>query len=530
MNAALQIPGEVSNARIVTVLVAAMGGEGGGVLADWLISAADADDFPVQSTSVPGVAQRTGATNYYIEIYPVPMSRLGGARPVFSLTPSPGDVDIVAASELLEAGRVLQGGFVHPQRTTLVASLHREYAVSEKSAMADGRYDGKRVIDAAEHLAKRSFLFDMRSLAWRHGTVINTVMFGAMAASGVLPFTRQACEQSIRKLGKAVESSLNGFAAGFEHVMSQGTSAISEPEAPVSAAAVTDSSDARVNAFPLPLRALVGPGVLQLTDYQDARYAELYLARISSVFAIEQSSDGSDGDFPVSQETARYLALWMSYEDVIRVADLKTRQDRLQRVRKEVGAKEGEPLRLTEFLKPGLDEICSMLPPRAGTWLRRRLAHKSHKLNVGLHMRTDTVFGFTILCGLRSLRPLRRKTSRYALEQAMIDRWLDAICRAYPLNPRLAYELALCGNLVKGYGETSERGHRNLSAVLDDVQRQLSVMPDQGTSDDAASRVRSARNAALADPEGRTLARALGLKPPEAKIHPIRIVRRKPNS
>ena len=87
--------------RIVTVLVAAMGGEGGGVLADWLIAAAAAQGFPVQSTSVPGVAQRTGATNYYIEIYPVEAARLGGARPVFSLTPSPGDVDIVAASELL---------------------------------------------------------------------------------------------------------------------------------------------------------------------------------------------------------------------------------------------------------------------------------------------------------------------------------------------------------------------------------------------------------------------------------------------
>lgn len=507
--------------RIVTVLVAAMGGEGGGVLADWLISAATAHDFPVQSTSVPGVAQRTGATNYYIEIYPVPSAQLGGARPVFSLTPNPGDVDIVAASELVEAGRVLQGGFVHPQRTTLVASLHREYAVSEKSAMGDGRYNGQRVTEAAQRLAQRTFLFDMRALAWRNGTVINTVMFGAMAGSGALPFSREACEQAIRESGKAVEASLKGFAAGYDHVT--GTAGAASAEQGTAAASALHP---RVQAMPEPLRTLVNHGLRQVVDYQDARYADLYLDRVQAVCEAERAHGG---DFLVTRETARYLALWMSYEDVIRVADLKTRGDRLQRVRKEVGAREGEPLRLTEYLKPGLDEICSLLPTRAADWLRARLAHKSHKLSIGLHMRTDTVRGFAMLCALRSLRPLRRRTSRYAFEQAMIERWLEAVRRALALSPRLAFELALCGNLVKGYGETSERGHRNLGAVLDDMQATMaSASHDAGSLEQAADRVRSAREAALADPEGRTLARALGLPAPEVRAHPIHIVRRRP--
>ncbi|WPG41222.1 indolepyruvate oxidoreductase subunit beta family protein [Variovorax sp. EBFNA2] len=508
--------------RIVTVLVAAMGGEGGGVLADWLISAAQAHDFSVQSTSVPGVAQRTGATNYYIEIYPVPSAQLHGARPVFSLTPNPGDVDIVAASELVEAGRVLQGGFVHPQRTTLVASLHREYAVSEKSAMGDGRYDGQRVTEAAQRLAQRTFLFDMRALAWRNGTVINTVMFGAMAGSGALPFSRRACEQAIRVSGKAVEASLKGFAAGFDHVT--GAAVVRPADNPVSAASC--ALHPRTQALPAPLQELADHGVHQVADYQDTRYADLYMDRVDAVCKAEHTWGG---DFPVTRETARYLALWMSYEDVIRVADLKTRGDRLQRVRDEVGARQGEPLRLTEYLKPGFDEICSLLPTRAADWLRKRLAHKAHKLSIGLHMRTDTVRGFAMLCALRALRPLRRRTSRYAFEQAMIERWLDAVRRTLALSPRLAFELALCGNLVKGYGETSERGHRNLGAVLDDMRALLAAPAhDAASLDTAAARVRAAREAALADPEGRTLARALGLPPPEARSHPIHIVRRKP--
>jgi indolepyruvate ferredoxin oxidoreductase beta subunit len=522
MNDPRTFPPPTPAPRIVTVLVAAMGGEGGGVLADWLISAAEAHDFPVQSTSVPGVAQRTGATNYYIEIYPVPSAQLHGALPVFSLTPNPGDVDIVAASELVEAGRVLQGGFVHPRRTTLVASLHREYAVSEKSAMGDGRYDGQRVTEAAQRLAQRTFLFDMRALAWRNGTVINTVMFGAMAGSGALPFSREACEQAIRASGKAVEASLKGFAAGFDHVTS---AAVARPaDNPPSAA--SSSPHPRAQALPEPLRELADHGVRQVADYQDTRYADLYMDRVDAVCKSERAWAG---DFPVTRETARYLALWMSYEDVIRVADLKTRGDRLQRVRDEVGARQGEPLRLTEYLKPGLDEVCSLLPTRAADWLRKRLAHKAHKLSIGLHMRTDTVRGFAMLCALRSLRPLRRRTSRYAFEQAMIERWLDAVRRTLALSPRLAFELALCGNLVKGYGETSERGHRNLGAVLDDMRGLLAASTrDAASLDAAAARVRSAREAALADPEGRTLARALGLPPPEGRSHPIHIVRRKP--
>ena len=48
--------------RTLKLTIAALGGQGGGVLTDWLIAIAEANDYIVQSTSVPGVAQRTGAT------------------------------------------------------------------------------------------------------------------------------------------------------------------------------------------------------------------------------------------------------------------------------------------------------------------------------------------------------------------------------------------------------------------------------------------------------------------------------------
>ncbi|MCJ9709636.1 indolepyruvate oxidoreductase subunit beta family protein [Bordetella hinzii] len=495
----------------VTLLIAALGGEGGGVLADWIIAAATARDYPVQSTSVPGVAQRTGATSYYVEILPVPRAELGGREPVFSLVPYPGDVSIVAASELVEAGRMLQGGYVHPEKTVLVASTHREYAVSEKSAMGDGRYESRRVADAAAALAREAILFDMSVLAARHRTVINTVLFGAMAGSGALPFDRQACEDAIRQSGKAVQASLAGFAAGYARARGEVQDEAAGP------APAMPAMPARVAALPPALREVAARGAELAADYQDRAYADLYLDRVEQVLQAEQAY--GDAGLEVSRETARYLALWMSYEDVIRVADLKTRRERLARVRREVGAGQGEPLHLTEFLKPGLDEACSVLPAGLAGWLRRRLARRLGKGGVDLHVRTSTVGGFALLCLLRGLRRWRPRTERYAREQAMIERWLQAVRALLPGSPRAALELALCGNLVKGYGETSERGHRNLAAILDDAGQ-------AGAGEALAGRIAAARRAALADPQGQALARALDLPAPPLVEQPLRFVRK----
>ena len=506
----------------VCVLVAAMGGEGGGVLADWLIDAAGLRDYPVQSTSVPGVAQRTGATTYYIEIFPASRTELAGRVPVMSLTPSPGRVDIVAASELVEAGRVLQGGYAHPKRTVMVASTHREFAVSEKSAMGDGRYQAQRILEAASKRTKSAILFDMRALAQKHGTVINTVIFGAMAGSGALPLSRADCEEAIRRSGKAVEASLKGFGAGFAYAQSaDGGKPVGATARPGEAREPTTST--RIQRLPSGVHAIVEAGVQQTTDYQDTSYASLYLDRVEYICAASRCADPS-GEPEVLLETARYLALWMSYEDVVRVADLKTRQTRIERVRSEVGARMGEPLRLTEYLKPGLDEVCSVLPLPLAQWLRGRLASRADHLHVGLHIRTDTVLGFMLLCALRSLRPLRRRMSRYSIENNMIDRWLAAIQCACAESMPLALELALCGNLVKGYGETSERGHRNLSLILADVKGHT-ALPEA----ERVERVRLARIAALADPEGRSLAGSLGLPVPDPRPQLIRFVR-KPTS
>jgi indolepyruvate ferredoxin oxidoreductase, beta subunit len=179
----------MSATRPITLLIAALGGEGGGVLTDWIVSAAAEAGFPVQSTSIPGVAQRTGATTYYIEIFPVPTRELGGKRPVLALTPGVGDIDVAVASELLEAGRVVASGFVTPARTYLIGSLSRFYAMDEKIAMGDGRFDQDKLIKTVKDNARDTLLIDMDALAKQSGSIINAVMLGAIAGSGRLPLT-----------------------------------------------------------------------------------------------------------------------------------------------------------------------------------------------------------------------------------------------------------------------------------------------------------------------------------------------------
>jgi indolepyruvate ferredoxin oxidoreductase beta subunit len=492
--------------RPITIMIAALGGEGGGVFADWLVAAAHAQGYPVQSTSIPGVAQRTGATNYYIEIYPAKLDTLGGRLPVLALMPSPGAIDVLAATEYMEAGRAMQNGYVSAGRTTLIASTHRVYVVAEKIAMGDGRYDGERIAKAAPQMAKRALLFDMQELARESGTIINAVLFGAMAGAGVLPLTREACENAIRAQGKGAEASLRGFAAGYERAAATTTTATNTPETRTSRGFPVD----RVRKdFPAETHRILEEGVARLTDYQDAAYATLYLDRLAPVLKADRDGGGGPGGYKLTNETARFMALWMSYEDLIRVADLKTRPERMARLRAEVGAAPHEPVVVAEFLMPGVDEIASVLPPAAARPLLAWAKKRGKSFNVSLQLKTSTISGHLLMRLLAWMRPLRRQSLRFADEHALMARWLRAVEAAAAIDVALALEVAECQRLVKGYGDTHKRGTANFLAILDT----LIEIPQDGrpelTPADRAAAIRKARVAALADPEGRALAGAL---------------------
>ncbi len=371
--------------RPISILIAALGGEGGGVLTEWLVTAATRAGYAAQSTSIPGVAQRTGATTYYIEIHPVPVAELGERRPVLSLLPVPGRIDLVVASELLEAARVVQSGMTTRDRTLLVASTSRTLTTAEKMSLGDGRFDSGKLLEVIRQHNRDVVAFDLAAAARETGTVVSAVMYGAIAASGVLPFSREACASVIEGSGRAAAASRAGFARACATMDANVPTGKSPP------ATVSAKVDAVAAAFPAATREMVALGRERVLSFQDGDYANLYVDRLQRVLASERVADpaGAHG-FALTRETARYLALWMAFDDVVRVADLKCRASRFARVRHEVAAGADEIVRIVDYLKPGLPEFATLLPPRLASrlarWDRRRQARGKRPLRDCAHV------------------------------------------------------------------------------------------------------------------------------------------------
>ncbi len=507
----------------IKLCIAALGGQGGGVLTEWLIGIAEAEGYLAQSTSVPGVAQRTGATIYYLEFFPRAAAEEAGREPVMALMPVPGDVDCVLASELAEAGRAIQRGLVDPRRTTLIASSHRAYSISEKSAMGQGVADSAGLIELARGQAKRLILLDMEAVAERHHSVISSVLLGAICGSAVLPFTRQAFEAAIRQSGISVATNLAAFTEACERAGRE------DPHAPAAAAPVAADDGAqipararstglqplldRVRRLPRSVQALALEGARRAIDYQDAAYAALYLTRLERIAAFDASARArtdvsgpreDSGERALTSAVARSLALWMTFEDTIRVADLKTRAARFARVRAEVRAAPDQLLGITEFVKPRIAEIAGTLPAGMGAWVLRspRLSRWLARATGGKRIRTHTVSGFLLLHVLGSLKRWRRGTLRYIEENARIEDWLARIEWLARAHYALAVELARAQRLIKGYGETHERGWRSFSALLANLDA-LAARAD------GAAVMARLHEAALADEEGELLAKEL---------------------
>ncbi len=514
--------------RPITVLIAAMGGEGGGgvdalgseggrLLLRWIEAAAVAAGMPVQSTLLPGTTQRTGTTTYYLELYPVPWERLGGRRPVFRLAPRPGDVDLMVAYELLEGARAIQRGFVTPDRTTLIASLHRTYTILEKMPASDGRFDGDLALAAAREKARECVLFDMEAARGATGSGQHAVILGAIAAAEVLPLGKEALADAMGRSGVSnLDANLAGFAAGYDAAWAaKGRPPETLPEPTPDGGHIEPRADrllTRVDTeFPQATRAILRHGVSRLVDYQGRAYAGTYLGRLAKIRDLDRAEHGH----ALTIETGRFLATWMSFEDVIRVADLKSRPSRLARVRREAGAGAGDIVTITEFLKPGLDELCSILPgvlARPILALAQRMGVRD-RFNVGLKINTTSVSGTLLLRAMALMRVMRRLGYRFARERAAIDRWLGAIQSAAPLSYDFALEVAACARLVRGYGDTNRRGMASFDRLMAQVTEP--GLRGEYSPATAAQRLREGIEAALADPEGDSLDRAISTIEPE---------------
>ena len=487
--------------KIIKLAVMAVGGQGGGVLTGWIEAMARAEGYVCQATSVAGVAQRTGATIYYVEMAPK-----GALDPVFALATAAGDVDVLIAAEMMEVGRAVMRGFVTPDRTTLIGSTHRALAVSEKMAPGDGIADADEVRAAAEIAAQKLVLEDMEGLAVGAGSVISASLFGALAGSGALPFPREAYENAIRAGGKGVEPSLRAFAVGFDAAQGKLPETPQTPEEEIKPfslvgpeklqaewAALVDRAD----RLPEPVRDLALAGLAKVVNFQDCAYGALYLDRLDTVLARDDAAQG----WALSAAAAKYIANAMAYDDIIRVADLKTRAPRLSHIRQEMRAGDENLLQLTEYFHPRAEEIAGLMPARLGakveaseTWMARL----NRWFDKGRRLRTDRLPAFLMLHFLGGLKGYRLRTHRHALEVAHLEDWLSRCLAEVESDYALAVELVKCRRLIKGYSDTHARGLGKFDRVMDaaDLLR---------GRDDAAEWIARLREAALQDAEGKAL-------------------------
>jgi indolepyruvate ferredoxin oxidoreductase beta subunit len=485
---------------ILKIAIFAVGGQGGAVLNNWIIDLAERHGYNVQSTSIVGVAQRTGSTVYYVEMLPE-TDRL----PVFSLTPVEGDVDVVIAAELIEAGRAVARGFVTPGKTRVVCSTHRLLSTQEKAVPGDGTADADKVLDAIHEAALDVTAFDMQIIAEQEGTVISASCFGAIAGAGVLPFKVEEFHDTVRASGHGVKNNIAAFDKAF--AIAAGKKSPASKPARKSPSALTPKGPARklkawktlqgrIKMLPEPAREMAEAGIRKLTEFQDTAYAAGYLDQLEALAEEDTAAGGGGHGFAFSVNAAKYLANALAYDDIIRVADIKTRTPRLSRIEAEIGVEEERHLTLvTEYTHPGAAEVVSMLPAGLGRRIRARpsmMGKIDRVVNRGRRIRTDRIGGFLSLYIIAGLRLFRRSLLRHADEMAHIDDWLLLARTRLPKNYDFAVETLRCRRLIKGYSDTHARG----LSRFDRVMQGATLVAGR---DDAADWTRRLIDAALAD-------------------------------
>ncbi len=502
--------------RMISIAVMALGGQGGGVLEDWITTLAEDAGWTAQATSVAGVAQRTGATIYYIELVePTP-----GQTPVLAQMPIPGEVDILIAAELMEAGRAVARGLVTPNRTTVITSTHRTYAVQEKMVPGDGAADSAQVLELVRKAARRVVAEDMQALAVEHRTVISAPLFGALAACDVLPFRQLAFEQVVERGGKGTAASLAALRAGAELARTRPTppALVARAEAMKTAPRPLPEKAASAALSPLLVRIRqefaepawpwLGEGLARVVDWQDVAYGTEYLDNVAR-FA---KRDPAPEEAQLTIAAAHWIAVAMSYDDVIRVASLKTRADRFTRIRGEVGGAADDVIGMEEYFHPRLEEAMGLLPAGWADWLDRSPRVKAWlgpRLNRGRRIRTHTFKGHLQLHLLAGLSRWRRGNRRHAQERAHWQAWMAVAEKALDAgDAALAAEVLRCRQLIKGYSDTHARGEGKFDRLMYAVP-QLAGRPEAG------QKLAQLRTAALLDPAGKALGECearLGLK------------------
>jgi indolepyruvate ferredoxin oxidoreductase beta subunit len=480
--------------ELIKILIPAVGGQGGGVLTEWLVQAFLLEEFEVQGIGLPGLSQRGGSTVYYLEAHP--KVNPNEKRVIFSQYPVPGDVDVILAQEFLELGRVLEQGY-GSEKTTIIASTHRIYSTLEKMPISSGIYSDENLKKLATTFSSLFIGFNALQIAKENGMDelgINAILLGALGASGALPISEATYLKAIEQAGVAVGSNIKAFRIGWDYVKSgkyKESKAESQKKWEEFKKERAEKLDVKIREeylrlisdlereYPSRLREILGEALFRLIDYQDVWYAEKYLEELKKVHEIDKET--KRGEFRLTELFAKNLALWMSYEDGIRVAELKIKPERFKRIKEEMRLKDDQMFRVTDYLKPDAEEIYGLLPNVlvapivrfTESSLFRKLWPKNKTITIEQKPVTTSFTGFLRLWFLTKLKSMRPYSYRYHREHSLIKKYKNHVEKFAKIDYELGCLVAKSGQMIKGYGKVRRRTMDAFSRFLDNIVNPL---------------------------------------------------------
>jgi hypothetical protein len=256
-----------------------------------------------------------------------------------------------------------------------------------------------------------------------------------------------------------------------------------------------DTPPSLPGGLPDGIASVVSEGIHRLVDYQGASYAQLYVDRLRRFVGRPGVDEAMLG------EIARLMALRMSYEDPIRIAQLKLAEH--------VVAVGGAPVRPTgDIRRFRLDELIGALPKMVAEPALDALGWVSWT-----HMPVSIRFSAKNRLGIRrlkieaGLRRWRRFSVRYAEERIWVERWLHMIGRSLLKQPAAAMAIVQTGDMIEGYGDSYRQGLSDWHAIIDGLVKPTfdGLLP----LSDLAGAIAEARAAALPDPRQAALKRVI---------------------
>ncbi len=473
---------------LIKILIPAVGGQGGGVLTEWLVQAFFLEDFDAQGISLPGLSQRGGSTVYYLEAHPKPKSE--GKPLIFAQFPVPGEVDIILAQEFLELGRALELGY-GSDKTTIVTSTHRVYSTLEKMPIGSGIYSDENLRKLASAFSSEMIELNALELSKANGMdelAVNGILLGALCESGALPIDKKSFITSIEMVGVAVNASLKAFEVGWNYAHSNSDTSLSDSVKWDSFKA--ERSDklegkdkeeylARIKSiesdYPSNLKEILAESVYRLIDYQDIDYADKYLNEVRNIYVIDDDTKGSN--YKLTESYAKNLALLMSYEDGVRVAELKIKSDRFKRIREEMRIKDDQVFHVVDYLKPDAEEIYGLLPnvlvapvlSFTQTRLFKKIWRRKKPLTMGQTPVTNSFSGYLRMWMLTKIKFMRPQSHRYKKEHKLIKRYTETLNKYSTYDYKLTCLIAQSAQMVKGYGKVRRRTMDAFYRYIDNI-------------------------------------------------------------